>query len=143
MRGEGTGVVILKLGGHFPGSLVALAHKRLLIADTLVTTPSGRGNWSIGADGGKKGRPPGMNTYAFMWSIPNMIPLGPKEIMGMWKILKKHEFHSTHGAFVGTDVWDGGYGAETTVKQRILESMKIQVRASGHKEHALLKETCD
>lgn len=41
VRGEKTGVKVLKLGGHFPGSLVCLAHKRLLIADTLVTTPSG------------------------------------------------------------------------------------------------------
>jgi glyoxylase-like metal-dependent hydrolase (beta-lactamase superfamily II) len=42
VRGEKTGVKILKLGGHFPGSLVLLAFGHLLIADTLVTTPSGK-----------------------------------------------------------------------------------------------------
>lgn len=41
VRGEKTGVKALKLGGHFHGSLVCLAHGRLLVADTLVTTPSG------------------------------------------------------------------------------------------------------
>jgi hypothetical protein len=41
VRGEKTGIKALKLGGHFPGSLVCLAHGRLLVADTLVTTPSG------------------------------------------------------------------------------------------------------
>ncbi|KAJ5037370.1 uncharacterized protein L3040_007546 [Drepanopeziza brunnea f. sp. 'multigermtubi'] len=142
VRGEKTGVVILKPGGHFPGSLVALAHNRLLIADTLVTTPSGRGDWSRGADGGV-GRPAGMNTYVFMWSIPNMIPLAPDVIAGMWKVLKGHKFHSTHGAFVGTDVRDGSYGADTTVKERILESIKIQIEGMGWKDHALLKETCE
>jgi glyoxylase-like metal-dependent hydrolase (beta-lactamase superfamily II) len=47
VRGEKTGVKVLKLGGHFPGSLVCLAFRRLLVADTLVTTPSGMGNVSI------------------------------------------------------------------------------------------------
>jgi glyoxylase-like metal-dependent hydrolase (beta-lactamase superfamily II) len=41
VRGEKMGVKALKLGGHFPGSLVCLAHGRLLVADTLVTTPAG------------------------------------------------------------------------------------------------------
>lgn len=33
------GVVAIKVGGHFPGSLCLLWERRLLIADTLVTTP--------------------------------------------------------------------------------------------------------
>lgn len=142
VRGEKTGVLILKPGGHFPGSLCALAYDRLLIADTVVTTPSGKGDWSKGPDGGKVGRPEGMNTYAFMWSIPNMTPLPPDEIQRMWDVLKKYEFTHTHGAFHDMEVRDGGNGSNTTVKQRILESMQIQVKASGWKEHALLKETC-
>lgn len=67
VRGEKTGVKALKLGGHFPGSLVCLAFGRLLVADTLVTTPSGMGDWSKGPDEGKGGRPPGMTSYSFMW----------------------------------------------------------------------------
>ena len=140
VRGEKTGVKALKLGGHFPGSLVCLAFGRLLIADTLVTTPSGLGDWSKGPDGGEGGRPPGMNTFAFMWSIPNMIPLTVEEVLVMWDVLKKHEFESTHGAFVGTDVWDGQNGSASGVKRRVLDSMQITVgRLAPH--HAFLKET--
>jgi len=61
-----TGVKVIKLGGHFPGSLVCLYDGRLLIADTLLTTPAGMGNWK------DKPRPKGMNSFAFMWSIPNV-----------------------------------------------------------------------
>jgi glyoxylase-like metal-dependent hydrolase (beta-lactamase superfamily II) len=61
-----TGVKVIKLGGHFPGSLVCLYGGRLLIADTLLMTPAGMGNWK------DKPRPKGMNSFAFMWSIPNV-----------------------------------------------------------------------
>jgi hypothetical protein len=141
VRGERTGVIALKLGGHFPGSLVCLAFGRLLIADTLVTTPSGLGDWSKGPDAGEGGRPGGLNSFAFMWSIPNMIPLSPDEIVGMWDVLKKHEFSSTHGAFLGMEVHDGHGGSDSGVKKRVLESMQIQVKRMGWGEHAFLKES--
>ncbi len=134
-------MIALKPGGHFPGSLVCLAYGRLLVADTLVTTPSGMGDWSKGPDGGKGGRPGGMNSFSFMWSIPNMIPLSPEEIVGMWNVLKRHKFGSTHGAFVGTEVRDGHGGSETGVKKRVLESMQIQVTRMGWPDHAFLRET--
>ncbi|RAL60463.1 hypothetical protein DID88_000238 [Monilinia fructigena] len=143
IRGQKTGVKILKLGGHFPGSLVCLAHGRLLIADTLVTTPSALGDWSKGPGGGENARPDGMNSYAFMWSIPNMIPLNVDEVLGMWEVLKPHNFSSTHGAFMNTDVVDGSNGSEKGVKQRILESMQIQVRRMGWNDHVFLKENLD
>ena len=69
-----------------------------------------------------------------MWSIPNFIPLPPNEIYKIWKALKPFDFSSTHGAFVGTDVVD------KNVKKRVLESAKIQVRAEGYTNHALLDE---
>ena len=143
IAGERTGVKALKLGGHFPGSLAVLAFGRLLVADTLVTTPAGLGDWSLGAGGGKDARPRGMNSYSFMWSIPNMIPLTPEEVQGMWDVLKGHEFESTHGAFVGAEVRDGGGGSEKGVKERVLESMQIQVRNMGWSEHKLLKEVVE
>ncbi|EMF13805.1 uncharacterized protein SEPMUDRAFT_65080 [Sphaerulina musiva SO2202] len=109
-------VKAIKVGGHFPGSLVLLWEKKLFVADSLVTTPSALYHHN---------RPPGTNSYVFMWSIPNMIPLAPSEIYKIWLALRKHEFESTYGAFVGTEVRD------TNVKVRVLESMKIQVRAEG------------
>lgn len=141
IRGKKTGVKVLKLGGHFPGSLVALAFGRLLLADTLMTVPAGLGDWSKGPDGGKGGRPPGMNSFSFMWSIPNMIPLSPQEIARMWNILKNHDFESTHGVFVGSEMRDRGNGSETRIKERVLRSMQLQVRHMGWSGHSFLKET--
>ncbi|KAK6204151.1 hypothetical protein LQW54_008385 [Pestalotiopsis sp. IQ-011] len=133
------GVLALKLGGHFPGSLVLLYRSRLLIADTLYTTPAGMGNWDVDALGAARegGRPPGLNSFSFMWSIPNMIPLAPDEIERMWNVLKKHEYVSTHGAFVGMDIIGKDAGE---MRKKVFESMQIQVRYMGHGVHTLLSE---
>lgn len=64
-----------------------------------------------------------------------MIPLPPDELAKMWSVLKPFNFTSTHGAFVGVDV------ESPEVKGRVLESMQIQIRAEGYKEHPLLNET--
>ena len=122
---EDTGVKAIKLGGHFPGSLVLLFAQRLLIADTLMTTPSGIGKWDINALGETRAKPPGLNTFALMWSIPNMIPLSAGEMGRMWRVLKGYEFAATHGAFEGMDVRDDG------VKGRVWESMRIQASRMG------------
>jgi len=113
-------------------SVVLLFDGRLLIADTLMTTPSGLANWKINALGEERERPKGANSFAFMWSIPNMIPLGPDEIVRMWDILKDYHFISTHGAFVGQDIED------VDVKARVLQSMQIQIRSMGYREHHFL-----
>lgn len=65
-----------------------------------------------------------------------MIPLPPNEIMKMWRALKPLQFTITMGAFVNMDVRDA------KVKERVLESMKVQVRAMGWMEHELLDEVC-
>ncbi|KAJ9137613.1 Metallo-beta-lactamase family protein [Coniochaeta hoffmannii] len=132
---EVEGTKVLQLGGHFPGSLVLLFDGRLLIADTLLTTPSGVGKWTVDAVGEERKKPEGLNTFSFMWSVPNWIPLGPEEIVAMWDVLKGYDFRSTHGAFVGQDIEDEG------VKRRVLESMQIQVRRMGWKDHPFLKES--
>jgi hypothetical protein len=111
------------------------------IFSLLGNTNSEINSWSKGPAGSEDGRPEGMNTYSFMWSIPNMISLSVDEIAGMWKVLKNYEFSSTHGAFVGTEVRDGGGGSKTRVKKRVLDSMQIQVMRMGWTDHAFLKET--
>ena len=80
-------------------------------------------------------RPPGQTSFAFQWSIPNMIPLTPDDIMIIWRALKTFDFDTTYGAFNGMTVNDAN------MKERILMSMKIQVRSMGWKDHKLLKET--
>jgi len=113
---------------------VVLLEGRLFVADTLVTTPSGLGSWAEDAMGTMRERPKGLNTFAFMWSIPNMIPLSADELARMWNVLKEYDFRSTHGAFLGTDVED-----EKLVKFRVLDSMQIQARSMGWAEHAIVK----
>ena len=70
-----------------------------------------------------------------MWAVPNMIPLPPAELMKMWQAIQPYDFESTHGAFAGLDVRD------ENVKGRVLDSMKIQIKAMGWEDHALLKES--
>lgn len=134
---EVLGTRVLKLGGHFPGSMVMLFEDRLLIADTFLTTPSGLGDWDTDAVGTARERPRGLNSFSFMWSYPNMIPLPPNELERMWAILKNYEFSSTHGAFPGHDI----VKTAGEMKQRVLESMQIQIRHSGHGGHKMLDES--
>ncbi|KAK2590945.1 hypothetical protein QQS21_011364 [Conoideocrella luteorostrata] len=129
-----TGALAIKLGGHFPGSLVLLFDGRLFIADTLVTTPAGLGRWEVDGTGATRAKPPGLNSFSFLWSIPNYIPLNVDELARMWGILKKYSFVSTHGAFVGLDIEDG------SVKRRVLDSMQIQAMYMGYGDHAIMKE---
>ncbi|KAF1812402.1 hypothetical protein P152DRAFT_34692 [Eremomyces bilateralis CBS 781.70] len=119
------GVTAIKAGGHFPGSLLLHWENKLLIADTVMATPSGLYF---------KDRPTGTNSYSFMWSYPNMIPLSPDEIWPIWKSIKPFEFDTTHGAFHGLTIRD------KDAKKRMLDSMQIQVRRSGHSKHGILEE---
>ncbi|MCJ1391704.1 hypothetical protein MMC18_004569 [Xylographa bjoerkii] len=119
------GVTAIKTGGHFDGSLVLHWDRKLFIADSLLTVQSAYYHVN---------RPPGTTSYAFMWSIPNFIPLPPDKVMQIWVALRPFEFTSTHGAFVGTDV------RGEDVKRRVLESAKIQVRAEGWERCELLDE---
>lgn len=82
-------------------------------------------------------RLPGTTSYAFMWAVPNMIPLPPSELHKMWQAVRPYEFESTHGAFVGQEVRD------KNVKGRVLESMKIQTKGMGWEQigHPILEES--
>lgn len=128
-----SGVKAIKLGGHFPGSMVLLFDGRLLIADTLMTTASGVGGWEVDATGTSRSKPPGLNSFSFLYSIPNFIPLNLDEMSRMWGILKKYEFRATYGGFTGMDIED------ECVKGRVLESMKIQARHMGYGESEFMQ----
>jgi hypothetical protein len=61
-----------------------------------------------------------------------MIPLSPSKIHGIWEALRVFDFEATYGGFTGQDV------RGPDVKKRVLESMQIQIRSSGHPNDALL-----
>jgi hypothetical protein len=82
-------------------------------------------------------RQPGTTSYSFMWSIPNMIPLSPDKIYSIWKALEPYDFEASYGGFTGQDVQD------PNLKKRVLDSMKIQAKAEGYEQHALLNEKYD
>ena len=63
-----------------------------------------------------------------------MIPLPPDEIFKIWKAIRSFDFDTTHGAFEGMDV------RHEKLKERMLESMKIQVRGEGWEKHELLEQ---
>ncbi|KAL2862846.1 putative metallo-beta-lactamase domain protein [Aspergillus lucknowensis] len=121
-------LVVIKTGGHFPGSTVLWwkSLRTLLIADTIAVVPSGR-YWVD--------RPRGTASFTFMWSYPNMIPLSADDVHGIWQAIKHTDFEITRGAFIGMDT-------DTDSKKRLLESAKIFVRAMGYLDHAIHREEC-
>jgi hypothetical protein len=144
------GITAIKAGGHFPGSLVLHSEKDslLLLADTIMTVPVGmagaNNTWTTFSNSksntGQSGiyhveRPPGTTSYSFMWSYPNMIPLAPDAVLGIWNAIKKYRFTRTFGGFMGQDV-----RGDVDLRGRILESMKIWVKAAGHGDHIVMSE---
>ncbi|OAL07548.1 hypothetical protein IQ06DRAFT_289256 [Phaeosphaeriaceae sp. SRC1lsM3a] len=121
--GEATAI---QCGGHFDGSLVLLHDKKLFIADTMMSVPSGFYH---------KDRLPGTVSYSFQWSYPNLIPLPPPKIHGIWKAIKPFDFDTTYGAFQGQNV------ARPDLKEQVLESMKIFCKVGGHENAAVYEET--
>ncbi|KAH8732941.1 beta-lactamase-like protein [Phaeosphaeriaceae sp. PMI808] len=125
-------VKAIQCGGHFDGSLVLLWEKKLFIADTMMSAPSGFYH---------KDRLPGTVSYSFQWSYPNLclksevIPLPPSKIHGIWKAIKPFDFDSTYGAFQGQNV------TRPDLKEQVLESMKIFCKVGGHDNAAVYDET--
>ena len=131
-------------GGHFPGSLVLNVLPpntdlpSLFVADTIFAVVSG------------KNPPPhtpkpgdGRISYAFLYAIPNPLPLSPEEILRIWRILKGLDFKVTYGVMAkttnvyeveGEEEWGG-------LKRRVLESAKVAVRRMGYEKHEMLEET--
>lgn len=80
-------------------------------------------------------RPTGTTSYSFMWSYPNMIPLNPDDINGIWSAIKPYKFTRTFGGFMGQDV-----RGDVDLRGRVLESMKIFVGGAGHSDHPIMSE---
>lgn len=125
------GVTAIMCGGHFDGSLVLHWENLLFVADTLLMVRS-----ALNPDPAK----PGVASYSFMWSIPNWIPLDPNKIMQIWRAIQPYDFRATFGVFKGANVVEKP-GQRMSLKGRVLESAKIQVKAMGWTDHTMLTET--
>ncbi|GKT47661.1 uncharacterized protein ColSpa_07842 [Colletotrichum spaethianum] len=117
----------VKVAGHFPGSSVLLwkSEKKLFVADSVMVVPSGVYHVD---------RPPGTASFAFMWSYPNMIPLSPEAVHGIWTAVAGLDFEDAHSAFVGRD-------ARGDAKKRLLESAQLFVRSIGYTDHPIHSES--
>lgn len=123
------GVIASKCGGHFPGSLVLNWDKKLCLADTIMTVPSGIYYQPT--------RQQNTIAYSFMWSYPNMIPLTPEAVMGIWKGVAELEFNTTYGGFPGQDA------RRPDLKKQVLDSMKLWVRKAGYNNAEILAVELD
>ncbi|KAH9873839.1 hypothetical protein IAQ61_004466 [Plenodomus lingam] len=122
----GGAVKMIQAGGHFDGSAFLLWEKKLFIADTMMSVPSAFNNVH---------RVPDTVSYAFMWSYPNMIPLPPAKVHGIWKALEPFDFDSTYGGFPGQNL------TRPNLKEQVLESMKIFLRRGGHENLEIFGES--
>ncbi|KZP01530.1 metallo-beta-lactamase family protein [Calocera viscosa TUFC12733] len=113
-------------GGHFPGSLVLCHAHRLYTADTIQVVPSGLNPPA------PKGHASQRETvsFAFMWSYPNMIPLGWRAVRDIWKAVEHLEWRDVHGGFAGLDVYGEG-------KKRVYDSARIVIKRLGGEDDAL------
>ncbi len=102
-------VLLLRLGGHFPGSMVlhwsqgANGQGALLTGDTI----------HVAAD---------HNWVSFMYSYPNMIPLSARQIQKMVRVLDPYTFDRLYGAWFDRVV-------RTDAKAAVLRSAKRYVQA--------------
>ncbi|TDZ31355.1 Uncharacterized protein C8035_v005967 [Colletotrichum spinosum] len=117
----------VKVAGHFPGSSVLLwrSEKKLFVADSVMVVPSGVYHVD---------RPPGTASFSFMWSYPNLIPLSPDDVHGIWKAVAGLDFEDAYSAFPGRD-------ARGDAKRRFLESAQLFVRSMGYLDHAIHSES--
>jgi hypothetical protein len=81
-----------------------------------------------------KDRLPDTISFSFMWAYPNMIPLPPREVMGIWRSIKGWEFESTYGGFMGQNV------TREDLKAQVLLSAKVFLRRGGHEKAEIYGE---
>ncbi|RMZ80030.1 hypothetical protein DV738_g2997, partial [Chaetothyriales sp. CBS 135597] len=132
------GLTALICGGHFPGSLVLHSTvtelPTLFVADTIFSVASSHNPSSHHV-------PRQTQTYAFLWSIPNYIPLPPNDILRIWRRLKPLEFKATYGVVAKLSNLFERDGDPVSLKQRLLDSVKLAVKAMGYEQHEALEES--
>lgn len=107
------GVTLIHCGGHFAGSTVlhwadgAEGLGALLTGDTIMVNMDRR-------------------TVSFMYSYPNLIPLGPEAVQRIVAAVEPYEFEQIYGGWFGKNVREGG-------KAAVRYSARRYLRAIGHR----------
>jgi hypothetical protein len=105
------GLTLVKTGGHFEGFQVAL-------------WPGGAGGKGVLLAGDQPYVCQDRKWVSFMWSYPNMIPLGPAAIRSVAKALKPLAFDRLYGAFPGQVVKADANGAVARSAERYLRKIE-------------------
>jgi len=96
------GVVLHRIGGHFPGGSVLHWGDMLLTGDIVQVAPGGR-------------------RVSFMWSYPNMMPLPAGEIRAVAARLAPLQYRRILGAFQGQEVAEDAPGVVARSAARYVE----------------------
>jgi hypothetical protein len=102
------GLKLVKTGGHFDGFQVAL-------------WPAGAGGKGVLLAGDQPYVCQDRRWVSFMWSYPNMIPLGPKAIRQVAGTLKPLKFDRLYGAFPRQLIGSDASGAVARSAERYLK----------------------
>lgn len=103
----GSGLTLIRCGGHFPGSCVlhwpagAAGRGALLTGDTVTVVQDRR--W-----------------VSFMWSYPNLVPLGAAEIRRIVAAVEPYAFDRLYGGWPGSVVAEDAKGAIRRSAERYL-----------------------
>ncbi|EGN96189.1 hypothetical protein SERLA73DRAFT_112356 [Serpula lacrymans var. lacrymans S7.3] len=111
------GVTAIKVGGHFPGSMVLHWENRLFVADSIQVAPSALYDVD---------RQEGTVSFGFLWSYPNMIPLSPAAISHIVKAIQPFSFDIAHGMIPGAEV-------KRNAKAKVIESARTIISAMGYR----------
>jgi glyoxylase-like metal-dependent hydrolase (beta-lactamase superfamily II) len=100
------GVTLIQCGGHFPGSAVVhLSTGVLLSGDTIMVTP-------------------GEDRATFAWSVPNLLPMGPGAVRGVWESVAAHEFDRVYGGWWNRVLYSGAKDIVRRSTDRYLEHLR-------------------
>jgi len=107
------GLTLLQCGGHFPGSSVlhwaqgAEGKGALLTGDTVMVAQDRR-------------------SVSFMYSFPNLIPLGPSAIHGILEVLGPFDYERIYSGWWGKNIEAGGKEAVRSSAERYLNRILVR-----------------
>lgn len=104
------GIMLVRCGGHFEGG-------------TVLHWPDGADGQGVLLSGDILQVVPDRRWVSFMYSYPNLIPLGPKAIRHIQEAIRPFRFERIYGAFHPMDLMADGSGAVQRSAERYLRAI--------------------